>query len=197
MLYDGMTVGEIGWSAAGFHPDVHGLTSSYQCRYTELTQGFELPVNKKIKTLSKGMRAKLSLYLALAADPSLLILDEPTSGLDVLVIAHMLRVQGLLVIPTGLLVVSWAWSGYWLLDRSGFGRWLRLALLLTAMFTLAASWYAAYRAWGFREVSPIAPPTVWNQVPSTRLLVDQIAAELYQEATRQLAGPAEDSPEFH
>ena len=31
------------------------------------------------------MRAKVSLSLALASDPSLLILDEPTSGLDVLV----------------------------------------------------------------------------------------------------------------
>jgi ABC-2 type transport system ATP-binding protein len=44
-----------------------------------------LPARKKIKALSKGMRAKVSLALALASDPPLLILDEPTSGLDLLV----------------------------------------------------------------------------------------------------------------
>jgi ABC-2 type transport system ATP-binding protein len=85
VLYDWMTVAEIGWFAAGFHLDAHGTTSSYQYRYTELTRGFDLPATKKIKALSKGMRAKVSLSLALASDPSLLILDEPTSGLDVLV----------------------------------------------------------------------------------------------------------------
>jgi ABC-type transport system involved in cytochrome c biogenesis ATPase subunit len=85
VLYDWMTVAEIGWFAAGFHLDSQGTTSGYQYRYTELMRGFDLPARKKIKVLSKGMRAKVSLSLALASDPSLLILDEPTSGLDVLV----------------------------------------------------------------------------------------------------------------
>jgi ABC-2 type transport system ATP-binding protein len=85
VLYDWMTVAEIGWFAAAFHLDAHGTTSGYQYRYTELTHGFDLPATRKIKALSKGMRAKVSLALALASDPSLLILDEPTSGLDVLV----------------------------------------------------------------------------------------------------------------
>ena len=85
VLYDWMTVSEIGWFAAGFHLDSEGSASGYQYRYNELIRGFELPARKKIKTLSKGMRAKVSLSLALASDPELLILDEPTSGLDVLV----------------------------------------------------------------------------------------------------------------
>jgi len=85
VLYDWMTVAEIGWFAAGFHLDAQGTTTGYQYRYTELTRGFDLPARKKIKALSKGMRAKVSLALALASDPSLLVLDEPTSGLDVLV----------------------------------------------------------------------------------------------------------------
>ena len=80
-----MTVAEIGWFAAGFHPDTTTGTAAYQARYVELAQGFNLPPKQKIKALSKGMRAKVSLALALAGDPGLLILDEPTSGLDVLV----------------------------------------------------------------------------------------------------------------
>jgi ABC-2 type transport system ATP-binding protein len=85
VLYDWMTVSEIGWFAAAFHLDVDGSTSGYQHRYNDLIAGFELPARKKIRTLSKGMRAKVSLSLAMASDPDLLMLDEPTSGLDVLV----------------------------------------------------------------------------------------------------------------
>ena len=46
-----------------------------------LTQ-FELPKNKTVKDLSRGMGMKLSLACALAHDPDLLILDEATAGLD-------------------------------------------------------------------------------------------------------------------
>ncbi|MBI3209762.1 MAG: ABC transporter ATP-binding protein [Candidatus Solibacter usitatus] len=43
---------------------------------------FELPPDRKIKALSRGMRGKLALLLALSRGAELLILDEPTSGLD-------------------------------------------------------------------------------------------------------------------
>jgi ABC-2 type transport system ATP-binding protein len=84
-LYDWMRVGEIGWFAAGFHPESVSGTSAFQSRYADLIRGFELPPKRRIKELSKGMKAKVSLSLALASDPALLILDEPTSGLDALV----------------------------------------------------------------------------------------------------------------
>jgi ABC-2 type transport system ATP-binding protein len=84
-LYDWMTVREIGWFAAGFHPDPHTGATRYRARYDALAEEFGLPAGRKIKALSKGMRAKVSLALAVASDPALLILDEPTSGLDVLV----------------------------------------------------------------------------------------------------------------
>ena len=84
-LYDWMTVAEIGWFAAGFHPDARTGTAAFQTRYIELTDGFGLPPKRKIKALSKGMRAKVSCRWPWRPDPALLVLDEPTSGLDAMV----------------------------------------------------------------------------------------------------------------
>lgn len=50
--------------------------------FKEYLQKFELPVNKKVRELSKGMKMKLSIAAALSHDSRLLILDEATSGLD-------------------------------------------------------------------------------------------------------------------
>ena len=82
-LYDTMTVAQIGWFASGFRPDCAGGLAGFRSRYDRLIAGFDLPINRKIKALSKGMRAKVG--LALAPEPGLLVLDEPTSGLDILV----------------------------------------------------------------------------------------------------------------
>lgn len=43
---------------------------------------FEIPLEKKIKELSKGMKMKLSIAVAISHDSRLLIMDEATSGLD-------------------------------------------------------------------------------------------------------------------
>jgi len=50
--------------------------------FNELLERFELPVRKKLKTFSKGMKVKCSLLFALAHEPELIIMDEPTAGLD-------------------------------------------------------------------------------------------------------------------
>jgi len=51
----------------------------------ELLETFGLDPSKKVKDLSKGMRAQAGLVAAVAHRPELLILDEPSSGLDAVV----------------------------------------------------------------------------------------------------------------
>ena len=78
-LYDWMTVDEMGWFCGGFY------TKEFVGEYRRLVCEFELPLKKKIGSLSKGMQAKVGLSLAMAHHPELLVLDEPTSGLDPIV----------------------------------------------------------------------------------------------------------------
>jgi ABC-2 type transport system ATP-binding protein len=47
-----------------------------------LIELFELPLRQSVRKLSKGMRTKLALLLALPRRAELLVLDEPTEGLD-------------------------------------------------------------------------------------------------------------------
>lgn len=78
-LYEWMTAAEIGWFTAGFYPD------GFEFEFRRLVEGFQVPLDRKLSQLSKGMRAKVALSLAMAHRPELLVLDEPTSGLDTMV----------------------------------------------------------------------------------------------------------------
>jgi ABC-2 type transport system ATP-binding protein len=50
----------------------------------ELVNRLRIPLIQKVRTLSRGQRALLTLVLAMAHDPDLVLLDEATSGLDAL-----------------------------------------------------------------------------------------------------------------
>ncbi|MFC1677199.1 ABC transporter ATP-binding protein [Planctomycetota bacterium] len=50
--------------------------------FSDMLEYFELSKKKKIKHLSNGQRAQVSLALTLAPNPELLIMDDPTLGLD-------------------------------------------------------------------------------------------------------------------
>jgi ABC-2 type transport system ATP-binding protein len=53
---------------------------------------FHLKLNQKISTLSKGMRMKFAITLALSHHADLLIMDEPTSGLDPLIRDELMEI---------------------------------------------------------------------------------------------------------
>ncbi len=57
----------------------------------QMLQQFDLPLQTKLKDLSRGMRMKAALLSSLAYRPKLVVLDEPFSGLDPLVRDEFIR----------------------------------------------------------------------------------------------------------
>ena len=78
-LPEWMRIDELMRYTQAFHP-------TWDASYArELLETFALDPAKKVKELSKGMRAQAGLITAVAHRPELLILDEPSSGLDAVV----------------------------------------------------------------------------------------------------------------
>ena len=72
------------WMTAGDHLEMTRLAyKRYSAkRAADLMQLFSLDSRKRIRAMSKGMRTALSVVMAFAIEPKMMILDEPTSGLD-------------------------------------------------------------------------------------------------------------------
>ncbi len=84
-LYDYMTVEELIRFTSSFFPGWREDIAE------KLRNRFQLPTDRKIRKLSKGMRTKLALVLAIGRGSDLLILDEPTEGLDPVAVDIMLE----------------------------------------------------------------------------------------------------------
>jgi len=80
-----MSVGEAVRFTRGFYTVWHGQYLD------EILDYFAISRSAKIGRLSNGQRAQVSLALALAPDPELLILDDPTLGIDTVVRRELLE----------------------------------------------------------------------------------------------------------
>lgn len=85
----GVVLSDSGFSGyLDIHDIIPVLTNLYDTFdrdfFMKQVQRFGLPVNKKIKEFSTGMKAKLKVIAAVSHQSELLILDEPTVGLDVI-----------------------------------------------------------------------------------------------------------------
>ncbi|WP_445487541.1 ABC transporter ATP-binding protein [Niallia sp. 03133] len=60
--------------------------------FRKYAKDFDLPMKKQMKHLSKGMKMKFALAVALSHHAELLIMDEPTSGLDPLIRSELLEI---------------------------------------------------------------------------------------------------------
>jgi len=78
---------------SGFYPTWDAALAA------ELTRSFELPLDRKLGRLSRGMRMKAALASSLAYRPELIVLDEPFTGLDALVRDEL--IEGLLARAEG------------------------------------------------------------------------------------------------
>jgi len=71
------------WKIKDIEDAIKGFYRSWDSKlYRQYLDKFNLPTNKKVKDLSRGMKIKLMLAAAMSHNAKLLILDEPTSGLD-------------------------------------------------------------------------------------------------------------------
>jgi ABC-2 type transport system ATP-binding protein len=84
-LYPWMRIGQIMELASALHP------SWDQGQADALLKKLELDPEARIKTLSRGTRAKVALLLSAACRPDLMLLDDPTAGLDPLVRREILE----------------------------------------------------------------------------------------------------------
>ena len=75
-LPDWMRVHQLVRYSQAFYPNWDSAYAS------ELMDAFDLDPKAKVKSLSRGQRARAGLLVALAHRPELLVLDEPSSGLD-------------------------------------------------------------------------------------------------------------------
>lgn len=84
-FYGDKTVDWTGTYVSGFYPKWNTN------RFQNFLDRFAISRSKKIRELSKGMKVKLSLALALSHEAELYILDEPTAGLDPIIRREVLE----------------------------------------------------------------------------------------------------------
>jgi ABC-2 type transport system ATP-binding protein len=150
---------------------------------SELVKKFELPLDRKLKHLSRGMKMKAALASALAYRPKLIVLDEPLGGLDPLVRDEL--IEGLLerAAESTIFISSHdlaeietfaTHAGYMEQGRLRFSE---------DMSSLAARFREAELAFDAPPEIPAAYPDTWLQVEHSGTVVRFIASQFDEQRT--------------
>ncbi|MGB2627935.1 MAG: ATP-binding cassette domain-containing protein, partial [Candidatus Acidiferrum sp.] len=148
-----------------------------------LVRQFELPLDRKIKALSRGMKMKLALASVLAFHPRLIILDEPFGGLDPLVRDQL--IEGLLERATESTILI---SSHDLAEIESFAS--HVGFLEQGRLRISEEMTTLTQR--FREVEltlegqPIAPenlPSTWIRADSTAAVVRFIETRFDEDRT--------------
>jgi ABC-2 type transport system ATP-binding protein len=83
------------WKVSEVEKAIKGFYKNWDSAlFGKYMKSFDLPASKRVKDLSRGMKMKLMLAVAMSHEAKLLILDEPTSGLDPVARDELLEILG-------------------------------------------------------------------------------------------------------
>lgn len=83
------------WKVCEVEKAIKGFYSNWSSNlFNQYISSFHLPMDKKVKELSRGMKMKLMLAVVMSHEAKLLLLDEPTSGLDPVARDELLEILG-------------------------------------------------------------------------------------------------------
>jgi len=100
-----------------------------------------------------------------------------------LVMGRLMWPTHLIWVPVAILAVTWAWSGDWLLDRPGIGRWARLGLYSIGVVVGLSSAYVAERVWNVPTIPPAEQARIFQfDRIAAPVPPEENAADLYREA---------------
>ena len=162
----------------------------------ELVKQFDLPLDRKLRQLSRGMRMKAALASSLAYHPKLIILDEPFTGLDPLVRDEL--IQGLIDRAEESTILV---SSHDLAEIESFAS--HVGYLEQGQLRFSEELSSLVNR--FREVEltfdappplPAQPPTTWMQMSTSAAVIRFIDSGFDPEQTnaaiRQIFGEARD-----
>jgi len=137
-------------------------------RASELLRQFDLPLDRKLKHLSRGMWMKTALASSLAYRPPLIVLDEPFTGLDPLVRDEL--IEGVLDAAEGATILI---SSHDLAEIETFASHIGYLDRGRLQFSEEMTSLAAR----FREVEITfnAPPSIPARLPSTWLQIESLS----------------------
>jgi len=151
----------------------------------DLMRQFDLPLDRKLGKLSRGMRMKAALASALAFHPKLIVLDEPFTGLDPLVRDEL--IQGLLErAEESTVFISSHDLGEIESFASHIGYLERGELRLSEeLSTLSDRFREVELTFDSPPVLPAQPPDTWMQLSSSAAVVGFVETRFDQERTNQ------------